>query len=213
MFTAFSALPTSKPGEPPPPEFVAAIFASYAAFFLIYLGLGLFLLISSLLSDFIVPSLALEDTTLGEAFTRLGKLIRNEPGQFTLYAVLKVGLALAGYVAQSIAFYAVFLIVAAVVGLLALIVGYLLHALGVSIIVLDVLGIAIAIPVYLLLFGYIMFMAIGTVMTFLESYALYFLGGRYPMLGDLLDSSTPPPPVHPYPPPPPSYYATYPPPQ
>jgi hypothetical protein len=31
------------------------------------------------------------------------------------------------------------------------------------------------------------------VLTFGQAYALYFLGGRYPLLGDLLDRSTPPP--------------------
>jgi hypothetical protein len=49
-------------------------------------------------------------------------------------------------------------------------------------------------------------LALGTGLTFMESYALYFLGGRYPMLGYLLDRSTPPPPVYSYSPPP-SYYA------
>ena len=33
----------------------------------------------------------------------------------------------------------------------------------------------------------------GTLLTFFQAYALYFLGGRYPLLGDLLDRSTPPP--------------------
>jgi hypothetical protein len=42
-------------------------------------------------------------------------------------------------------------------------------------------------------------------MTFLEAYTLYFLGGRYPMLGDLLTASTPPPP----PPPPAPVYPAY----
>jgi hypothetical protein len=28
----------------------------------------------------------------------------------------------------------------------------------------------------------------------MDAYAIYFLGGRYPLLGDLLDRSTPPPP-------------------
>jgi hypothetical protein len=40
---------------------------------------------------------------------------------------------------------------------------------------------------------YLMLLAIGVVMTFLESYTLYFLGGRYPLVGDLLDRSTPQP--------------------
>jgi hypothetical protein len=32
---------------------------------------------------------------------------------------------------------------------------------------------------------------LGSVYTFSQAYSLYFLGGRYPLLGDLLDRSTP----------------------
>jgi len=206
MIMAFSALQL-KPGQQPPPELIAAIFASYAAFFLIYLGFGILFLINSLLGNFIVPSLALENTTLTEAFQRLGKLIRNEPGQFTLYAVMKVVLAVTGYVAQMLVFYIVLFIVIIVFALIGLAAGSLLHVLGVSMPVLEIIGAALAVPIYIFLVFYLMFLAIGTVVTFMESYSLYFLGGRYPMLGDLLDRSTPPRPVYPYPPPPPSYYA------
>jgi len=208
MIPVFAAL-QFKPGQTMQPQIMEAVFSFYGAMFLLEIGFGIFYLISSLLGDFIVPSLALENTTLAEAFTRLGKLIRHEPGQFTLYAVLKVGLAFVGWIAQTIAFYAVILVVGLVFGLIAMLVGFALHALGVSAFVLSALGMTVAIPLYLVLVFYGMFMAIGTVVTFLESYPLYFLGGRYPMLGDLLDRSTPPPPAIPYPPPPPGYYTPY----
>jgi hypothetical protein len=195
MIAAFSSLHLA-PGQQPPPAFIAAIFSGYAVIFLLYAILGLFFWLSSLLSDFIVPSLALENTTLAEAFRRFGQLIRREPGPFALYALLKLGLALAGYMAQSLAFYAVFLIVGIVGGLLFLL-GYGLHLLGVPILILTILGVILAIAFYLFLFLYVMFFLIGTVMTFLEAYALYFLAGRYPLLAQLLAESTPPAPVPP----------------
>lgn len=210
MIPVFAALPI-KPGQEQSPQFMEAIFSFYGAILIVEIGFGIFYLISSLLGDFIVPSLALEDTTLAEAFKRLGKLIRHEPGQFTLYAVLKVGLALAGWMAQTIAFYIVFLVVGLVVGLIAAIVGFALHALGVSTTVLFALGIALGVVVYLVLIFYVMFIAIGTVMTFLEAYSLYFLGGRYPMLGNLLDQSTPPKLNYAPPSPYPDYFAPPPP--
>jgi hypothetical protein len=180
------------PGQSPSPEMMRPIFAGYAAFLLLYLGMGVFFWLSSLLSDFIVPSLALEDTTLVVAFQRLAKLIRREPGQFTAYAVLKLALAFAGYVAQAIAFYIVLLIAVIVVGLIAWIVGLILHAIGVPMTVLTVLGVILGVGLYFGLCFYGMPIAIGALLTFLEAYALYFLGGRYPMLGERLDLSTPP---------------------
>jgi hypothetical protein len=207
LVQAFSALNLA-PGEQPPPAFIASIFSAYAAIFLVYVGFGLFYWASSLLSDFIVPSLALENTTLGEAFRRLSLLIRNEPGQFAAYAFVKLGLAIAGYFAMVIASYIVILIVGVVVGIIALL-GYLvLHALGASTTVLVALGVILGVALYLFFIFYVVFLGAGTVLTFLESYLLYFLGGRYPMLGGLLEASTPPPvrstPVYPaYTPPPP----------
>ena len=80
-----------------------------------------------------------------------------------------------------------------VVGLVAFAIGYLLHLAGVSHIVLIVLGVLLGIACYAFFFVYGLLLAIGPVYTFLDSYALYFLGGRYPLLGDLLERSTPPP--------------------
>jgi hypothetical protein len=191
MFTFFTSL-NFKPGEPPPPEFMATVLTFYASFFLLYFVLGLFFFISSLLSDFIVPSLALEDTTLLEAFTRLGKLLRNEPGQLILYAVLKIGLGLGLYMGGMIAFELVFFIAFFLIALVAALIGFLLHLLHVPIIALIVLGALVAIAGYILLF-YCMMILIGALFTFFEAYTLYFLGGRYPLLGDLLTASTPPP--------------------
>jgi hypothetical protein len=192
MIQVFAALNLA-PGEQPPPAVMASIFSAYAAFFIVYFSFGLYYWASSLLSDFIVPSLALENTSLGEAFRRLGLLMRHEPGQFAAYAFLKLGLAIAGYMLMSIGSYIVLLIVGLVVGIIALLGYLLLHALGVSTAILIALGIILGIALYLFFIFYVVFLGAGAVLTFLESYMLYFLGSRYPMLGDLLDRSTPPP--------------------
>jgi hypothetical protein len=198
IIPVFATLP-QQPGKQLPPEFVSALISFYGAFLLIYAVIGLFYFVSSLLSDFIVPSLALEDTTLAVAFRRLGQLIRREPGQFTLYAVLKIGLALAAYMAVTIGFYIVALVMIIVVGLIAALIGSLLHLAHVPTTVLFALAIPVGIACYLLVFFYVMVIGMGTAITFLESYTLYFLSGRYPMLGDLLQQSTPPPSLPPHP--------------
>jgi hypothetical protein len=179
-------------GRQPPPELLTAIFSFYAAFFLVYLGMAVFYFLSSLLSDFIVPSLALENTTLSVAFQRLGLLLRRETSQFALYVIVKIGLGLAGQMAVGIAFYIVLLFALVIVGCIALFVGFLLHLAHVSMGVLVPLGVVFGVACSLFFFIYELFLATGTMMTFLESYTLYFLGGRYPMLGDLLERSTPP---------------------
>jgi hypothetical protein len=181
------------PGQPPSPEFMQALFSVYAAFFLVYLVVGLFMWVNSVLADFIVPSLALEDTTLAEAFRRFGIFIRNEPGQFALYTVLKLALALCAFIAAGIAFYLLLLVVVIAAVIVGGILGLLLHLMHVPTAVLIALAALVGVAVYLFTIVYAVFLANGTAMTFLESYLLYFLGGRYPMLGDLLTASTPAP--------------------
>jgi len=198
-------LATIKPGQPPPMQFIAAMYGGYAVVMLIF---GLLFLISSLLADFIVPSLALENTSLKEAFRRMAELIRREPGEFAIFVLLKIGLGLAAYMGSVFLWEIVFLLSTLILGAVVFGVGFLLHLAGVPQILLIVLGVFLAISWYLFALIYSMMLAIGPGFTFLEAYSLYFLGGRYPMLGDLLDQSTPPPPIpaaYPAPLPYPSY--------
>ena len=209
FFTAIAAVPVMhiaqgltstfagldiQPGAPPSPELMTAIFSAYAAFFLVYFFFAVFYFASSLLSDFIIPSLALEDASLGEAFRRLGLLIRREPGQFTLYAVLKLGLGVVGYVGATLAFEIVLFLLVLIVGGVVFLIGYLLHLAGVPHGLLFGVGIFLAVVFYMVVIFWGFAIALGTLLTFLESYTLYFLSGRYPLLGELLAASTPPPP-------------------
>jgi len=188
----FQEMGSLTPGQPPPPELMKAIFAFYAGYGIILLVFGTLYLISSLLSDFIVPSLALEDTGLAEAFRRMVELVRREPGEFTLYVLLKVFLGGGAYFAAIIAWEIAFFLCTLIVGGVVFLLGFLLHLAGVSIIILTIVAVPIAIAWYVFLF-YSMMFPVGAVLTYLDAYALYFLGGRYPTLGDLLDRSTPPP--------------------
>jgi hypothetical protein len=197
-------LQSNTPGQPPSPQMFAAIFAGYGIIFLLF---GSFYLVSSLLTDFIVPSLALENTSLAEAFRRMFALIRQEPGQFTLYTLLKTVLAIAAVMGATIIWEIVFLLCSVILALIAFLCGFILHMIGIPSVVLTVIGVFIAVVWYLFAILYAMFIVLGPVYTFLDAYALYFLGGRYPQLGDLLDRSTPPP-AYAYPtafPPPPQY--------
>jgi hypothetical protein len=202
-------LASMQPGQPPPPNFFAAMFAGYG---LLALATSTFAILSGLLGDFIVPSLALEDTGLKEAFRRMAELIRREPGEFFLYALLKTVLGGAAYFGAMLVFEIVLFIIVLIVGLIAGAIGFVLHLAGVPSALLIFLGIALATVVLLFLSIYGLLLAIGPILTFLDAYALCFLGGRYPVLGDLLDRSTPPPAYFPYPPGPPQDYPPQPPP-
>ena len=76
-----------------------------------------------------------------------------------------------------------------ILGLIAALIGFLLHLMGVPITVLTGIGIALLVLVELVYIFYGMILAMGTLITFMQSYALYFLGGRYPLLGDILEPS------------------------
>jgi len=189
-------------GQQPPPAFMQVIISIYAGIFALYIIIGIFALFSSLLSDFVVPSLALENTTLTEAFQRAGRLVRNEPGAVCLYTVIKIAIFLVGGMAVGVFFY-IFLfaviLVAFIVGFLAY---FLMHLLHVPQEAMSVIGIIAGFLLYISTIVFGITFANGTLYTILESYSLYFLGGRYPMLGDILDRTTPssetntPPPNH-----------------
>jgi len=186
----FSMLSSIKPNHSPPPEFIATIFAAY---FFFYFGFGIFYFVSSLLGDFILPSLALENTTVAEAFSRFFELIRREPGQVALYALLKFVLGIGFYMGAFIAFEIIVILVTLILALVFGVIGFLLHLIGVPTAVLIGLALFIGILWYLFIGFYGAILVLGGVLTFFEAYNLYFLGGRYPLLGDLLEP--PPPPV------------------
>jgi hypothetical protein len=190
LVTTFSNIHFEQ-GQQPPPAFTQAVFSGYAAFFVFYFAIIFFTLLSSLLADFIVPSLALEDTTLAEAFRRVGRLVRNEPGAVCLYALIKIAIFLVGGMVVAILFYIFLLAIVLVAFLIGLLAYFLLHLLHVPQLVITVLAIVSGCSLYVFSIFYSTFLGYGALYTITESYALYFLGGRYPMLGDILDRTTP----------------------
>lgn len=146
-----------------------------------------FAVISTLMKDFIMPIMALDDLTLGDAWSVLWRVIASEPGAWAGYLALKLVLTLVGGIAMGIAS-VVALLPAMVV--LAIPVG-LLVALG--IVTLKAAGMALAI-IFFSLAGLLVVTCILLLTVFLAapftvffaSYAFYFFGGRYPKLGALL---------------------------
>jgi len=174
-------------------------------------GILVLLVISAvylLVRDLALPFIALEDSTISNALGRLRAVVEAEPGQVALYVLLRVLLGVVFGLVADLAVVLILLLSLIPPGIVGLILWLALHKAGpagmVALIGLGVLG-------GLIFLCWVIFVGvclIGSVLTFGQAYALYFLGGRYPLLGDLLDRSTPPPAyayAPGYPPTPPQY--------
>jgi len=149
-----------------------------------------------LLVSFALPSMALDSTTLGESVRRVFGLAQAEPVDIFLFLLMNLLLSMAGAIAGAI-----------VVGIFAVVVmiplggaGAVLWAIlrhsgvvGHAVLytgcgVLGLIAFAVILAAVIMLFGYLY--------TFLQAYALYFLGGRYPKVGAYLDPLLPPEPAY-----------------
>jgi hypothetical protein len=164
-------------------EFISAIF-----FIVILIGVAY-----ALLYDFGLPSMALESTPMSVTVQRVWGLIRDEPGPVALYVLMRFLLSIAGSLAVDFILVAgaiIALIPFGGVGLIAWLslrhAGFAGYAIMIAIwVVLGLVLLALLALAAVMLFGY--------VFTFLQAYALYFLGGRYPLVGAYLDPFLPPP--------------------
>ncbi len=143
-------------------------------------------LVETALRAFILPHMALEDSSIAESFSDVWVNVLEEPGQFALFVLLRGLLSIVAMIAGAIMLILPFLIVAGIGALIvvifaaiskvaAIIVGVLLGALVLAAFILACIAVA------------------GTIGTFRRSYAIFFYAGRYPPLGALLESSIPVP--------------------
>lgn len=152
------------------------------------------------LRDFVLPSIALEDTPLTVALQRVRAFIAMEPaailGFMGLRMVLGIVFGIVAYIATAIALAIStlpFLVAGVIVWLPLRHAGGPMHFLvyvwiGVLAALYAVWAIALAVALF------------GTLLVFYVAWGAYFLGGRYPMLGDMLEPAfgiappfTPPP--------------------
>jgi hypothetical protein len=193
-----------QPGQPPTPQMLGNLLLLYAFILLPFLAL---MFLSSLLSDFVLPSIALEDATLSEALGRFFQLVKTEPLPMLAFMLFKILLAIAGMIAMEIAIIIAEIVAAIPLGLLAFLGWYLFRSSG---LIGHALMVAGGITLGLILIAFIFYVAIlvmGCFHTFYQAYALYFLGGRYLLLGNLLQppasdfafAASPPPDLPPAP--------------
>ena len=180
---SMSRFPT-QPGQAASSELIGSFFLMWI-FGMVWISF--FLLCSSLLGDFILPYIALEEAALRNAVCSFVILIKAEPKQMTYFALLKVVFAIVGFIVEEVAMLIVELVALIPLCLIGFIGWLLLHSLGV---IGHVLMVAGCVSLYLVGMVFVFYALIGIqgcVMTFFQAYGLYFLGGRYQMLGDILE--------------------------
>jgi hypothetical protein len=192
------------PGQPPPPQFFANMMRVYAV---IGLPFGLGVLCSSLLTNFVLPSVALENTTVREGLRRFFGLIASEPGAVSVFVVLKLVLAIAGIVAMEFVIVASELLALVPLALVGVAGWFALRSAGDPGHLMMIAGGILLLVLFFIFVVFVSTLVLGSLHIFFQAYALYFLGGRYQPLGDLLEPPGPPisyaaPLTPPIPPPP-----------
>jgi len=143
--------------------------------------------INTMFRDFVATSMAVDNVTLGQAWSAAFQMVRNEPGAFALYLLMKIVLAvvcaiITGF-AAVICFF-ILLIPAGIVALILVAVGTALKsAMGIGVVI--VLGV-VAFVALIAAMLVITCVLNAPVAVFFESYRLCFLAGRNPRLEVLL---------------------------
>ncbi len=186
----FSTLKSMPSGATPP----TAIFFSHIVLFI-----GVALLASIvigaayiLLRDLTLPFFALEDLSITAALGRLRSLIAADSGEVALYILLRFLLALVAAIGAELLIALVFIVSLIPFAFIGGALWLVLHNAGlVGTAALIASGIVGAL-VLLCWMACVTIGIVGTVFVFSQAYALYFLGGRYPLLGDILEPPAPP---------------------
>jgi hypothetical protein len=165
-----------------------ALFAILASIALAAIAASIVLaVVSTLAKDFVMPVMALDDLSVGDAWSAVWRVVSSEPKAWAAYMGMKLLCAIGSGIALSIAFVIAMLPAAIVIGIP---VGFLV---AIGIVAFKTIGVVAGIIICCIAglvaaAGFICLLLILTapVSVFFTSYALYFFGGRYPKLAALL---------------------------
>jgi hypothetical protein len=174
--------------------FILTMFCFVAIVLLLVLALAI---ATVLLRDFALPSMALEGTPLHETVRRVIALTRAETGQVALYVLLRFCLSIAGVFVSEFLIATLAIITGAPLVVLCFGLWATLHTAGTTSRAGMIFGWVILALALLTVIAIGAICLFGYLFTFLQAYAIFFLGGRYPLMGQLL--TEPPAPVLPSP--------------
>jgi hypothetical protein len=182
MISMFKNMPHA--GSPPPAAFLPHIALFLSAMFV---GVLVFLTAYFLLRDLALPFLAFEDLRIAETLSRLRSVILAAPGEVVLYLLFRFMLGLAAAIVAEILILLILFVSLIPFALIGGVLWLALHHAG-SIGTAALIASAIVGGLVLLVWMACVFVGLmGTVLVFTQSYALYFLGGHYPLLGNFLE--------------------------
>ncbi|MCU1306627.1 MAG: hypothetical protein JWN45_1322 [Acidobacteriaceae bacterium] len=158
---------------------------------LVFVLLLIFAIIALFAKDFAVPIIALEDITIPNAWRKLWAMVKAAKGDFAIYVLMKIAMAIVVGIVLAIIDVIVFIILAipfVILAVIAVAVSPGTFQSPVMIALLVTLTAVIVLPVVLFVLGVI---AAPAVM-FYESYALSFFGSRYEPLWNFMHPEPPP---------------------
>jgi hypothetical protein len=187
LAVAFNKGWLKEPGDHIPQLVVSAI----VPFLLLFVIAVATAVIVTLMKDFVVPQMALENINASEAWRRLWQMMQADTGAYVAYIVMKIVLAIVAAILIAIVtvIVGVFLVVPTVAfSILAIITG---KSAGLSwnaeTITLAIVVAAVVLGVFLYLVSLISVPAI----VFFPAYSMYFFAGRYPRLAAVLYPAAP----------------------
>ncbi len=156
-----------------------------------------FILVQLFAKDFAVPVMALEGTTFGEAWSRVWRMVTEEPGSVAGYVGMKIVLAIAAAIIFGIITVIGVFGIAIPAGIVAVIGFFMGKAAGLGFSVFTITMIVAFCAVVLAVIIFLAAFVHAPVTAFFPAYGLYFFAGRYQPLHDRL--FPPPPPAAPAP--------------
>jgi hypothetical protein len=175
----------------------AAFFGGIALLILtIFCVILVFVLATWALRDFVLPFILFEDAPFGDALARAASLIRDEPGPVLFYFFMKFVFSLVAGIGAELCIALVAFVAAIPTGLVAFILWLALHHAGTLGTIFMYVGFGLLGALFLIALLAAIICVGGATLIFYQAYALYFLGGRIPQIGNLLE-----PPPQPYYPP------------
>jgi len=154
-------------------------------------------LVSLFAKDFVVPVMALENLGVLEGWRQVLPMLAAEKGAFTIYVLMKIGLAMGSAMLFCFVDFLVLLILLVSLGIIAVAAVLVGAAIGLGWNTFTISTAVLVSGLILMLLVYVLCFVSAPAMVFFQAYTLHFFGSRYPRLGDQLALTSPPPKVAP----------------